>query len=42
MELMYDLQEHLIEITGMDDLTLQPAAGAHGEWTALNDDSCFP
>ena len=32
---MYDLQEHLIEITGMDDLTLQPAAGAHGEWTAL-------
>ncbi|MDX1806501.1 MAG: aminomethyl-transferring glycine dehydrogenase subunit GcvPB [Paenisporosarcina sp.] len=35
MELMYDLQEHLIEITGMDDLTLQPAAGAHGEWTAL-------
>lgn len=35
MELMYDLQEHLIEITGMDDVTLQPAAGAHGEWTAL-------
>lgn len=35
LELMYDLQEHLIEITGMDDLTLQPAAGAHGEWTAL-------
>lgn len=35
MELMYDLQEHLIEITGMDEVTLQPAAGAHGEWTAL-------
>src|SRR6476469_5756124 len=35
MELMYDLQEHLIEITGMDTVTLQPAAGAHGEWTAL-------
>ena len=35
MELMYDLKEHLIEITGMDDVTLQPAAGAHGEWTAL-------
>ncbi|MBK3494015.1 aminomethyl-transferring glycine dehydrogenase subunit GcvPB [Viridibacillus sp. YIM B01967] len=33
--LMYDLQEHLIEITGMDEVTLQPAAGAHGEWTAL-------
>nr|WP_075618068.1 aminomethyl-transferring glycine dehydrogenase subunit GcvPB [Paenisporosarcina indica] len=35
MELLYDLQEHLIEITGMDEVTLQPAAGAHGEWTAL-------
>ncbi|MGE7919407.1 aminomethyl-transferring glycine dehydrogenase subunit GcvPB [Viridibacillus sp. NPDC093762] len=35
LELMYDLQEHLIEITGMDEVTLQPAAGAHGEWTAL-------
>jgi len=35
LELMYDLQEHLIEITGMDQATLQPAAGAHGEWTGL-------
>ena len=35
LELMYDLQEHLVEITGMDEVTLQPAAGAHGEWTAL-------
>ncbi|MCW1927133.1 aminomethyl-transferring glycine dehydrogenase subunit GcvPB [Bhargavaea beijingensis] len=35
MELMYDLQEHLVEITGMDEVTLQSAAGAHGEWTAL-------
>lgn len=35
MELLYDLQEHLVEITGMDEVTLQPAAGAHGEWTAL-------
>jgi len=33
--LMYDLQQHLIEITGMDEVTLQPAAGAHGEWTGL-------
>jgi glycine dehydrogenase subunit 2 len=33
--LMYDLQQHLIEITGMAEVTLQPAAGAHGEWTAL-------
>ncbi|MBC8930686.1 aminomethyl-transferring glycine dehydrogenase subunit GcvPB, partial [Escherichia coli] len=23
------------EITGMDEVTLQPAAGAHGEWTGL-------
>ncbi|MCX8047177.1 MAG: aminomethyl-transferring glycine dehydrogenase subunit GcvPB [Anoxybacillus gonensis] len=35
LEFMYDLQEHLKEITGMDAVTLQPAAGAHGEWTGL-------
>lgn len=35
LELMYDLQQHLKEITGMDEVTLQPAAGAHGEWTGL-------
>ncbi|WP_432358629.1 aminomethyl-transferring glycine dehydrogenase subunit GcvPB [Sporosarcina sp. UB5] len=35
MEMMYDLQEHLSEITGMAEVTLQPAAGAHGEWAAL-------
>ncbi len=35
MELMFELQESLVEITGMDEVTLQPAAGAHGEWTAL-------
>lgn len=35
LALMYDLQEHLKEITGMDEVTLQPAAGAHGEWTGL-------
>lgn len=35
LELMYDLQESLKEITGMDEVTLQPAAGAHGEWTGL-------
>ncbi|WP_181350087.1 aminomethyl-transferring glycine dehydrogenase subunit GcvPB [Thalassobacillus sp. CUG 92003] len=33
--LMYDLQTILEEITGMDTVTLQPAAGAHGEWTGL-------
>lgn len=35
MEVAYDLQEHLSEITGMAEVTLQPAAGAQGEWTAL-------
>jgi glycine dehydrogenase subunit 2 len=35
LELLYDLQQHLVEITGMDEVTLQPAAGAHGEWTGL-------
>lgn len=35
LELMYDLQEKLCRITGMDAMTLQPAAGAHGEWTGL-------
>ena len=35
LELMYDLMESLKEITGMDEVTLQPAAGAHGEWTGL-------
>jgi glycine dehydrogenase (decarboxylating) beta subunit (EC 1.4.4.2) len=35
LELLYDLQESLKEITGMDAITLQPAAGAHGEWTGL-------
>lgn len=35
LHLMYDLQESLAAITGMDTVTLQPAAGAHGEWTGL-------
>src|SRR5690625_1718724 len=35
LEMMYDLQTSLEEITGMHELSLQPAAGAHGEWTAL-------
>ena len=29
------LSECLIEITGMDSITLQPAAGAHGEFTGI-------
>lgn len=35
LELMHDLQVHLEEITGMHEITLQPAAGSQGEWTAL-------
>ncbi|MBE3553411.1 MAG: aminomethyl-transferring glycine dehydrogenase subunit GcvPB [Thermicanus sp.] len=35
LELMYHLQQDLAEVTGMDAVTLQPAAGAHGEWTGL-------
>ena len=32
---MKTLSDCLIEITGMDAITLQPAAGAHGEMTGL-------
>lgn len=35
MQLMFELQEELKEIAGMDEVTLQPAAGAQGEWTGL-------
>src|SRR5690606_36863355 len=35
LQLMYELQQYLAEITGMDRITLQPAAGAQGEWTGL-------
>lgn len=35
LELMYRLQESLKEITGMHSISLQPAAGAHGEYTGL-------
>ena len=35
MKMMYELQEDLKEISGMHAVTLMPAAGAHGEWTAL-------
>jgi len=35
LELMYKLQESLSEVSGMDYVTLQPAAGAHGEYTGL-------
>lgn len=35
LELMYKLQEALKKVTGMDAVTLQPAAGAHGELTGM-------
>ncbi|CAM3676865.1 MULTISPECIES: aminomethyl-transferring glycine dehydrogenase subunit GcvPB [Paenibacillus] len=35
LELLYTLQHDLAALTGMDQVTLQPAAGAHGEWTGL-------
>jgi glycine dehydrogenase subunit 2 len=33
--LMYELEKYLCEISGMDRVSLQPAAGAHGELTGL-------
>jgi glycine dehydrogenase subunit 2 len=35
LRIMKDLADQLIEITGMDAITLQPAAGAHGELTGI-------
>ena len=35
LELMHDLQEILAEITGLDAVSLQPAAGSQGELTGL-------
>jgi glycine dehydrogenase subunit 2 len=35
LRLMYELEQFLSEVTGMYATTLQPAAGAHGELTAM-------
>lgn len=35
LEVMHTAGIYLAEITGMDKVTLQPAAGAHGEYTGL-------
>jgi glycine dehydrogenase subunit 2 len=35
LELLYDLERILIEISGMDAVSLQPSAGAQGELTGL-------
>ena len=35
LQILYELERMLCEITGMDQFTLQPAAGAQGEFTGL-------
>src|SRR5215211_2701747 len=35
LQLIYELQESLSEITGLAGVSLQPAAGAHGEMTGV-------
>lgn len=35
LEVLYQTEQLLCEICGMDGMTLQPAAGAHGEYTGL-------
>lgn len=35
LEIIHDTQEHLKALTGMDEISLQSAAGAQGEWTSL-------
>ena len=35
LKLMYNLGKALLEVTGMDGITLQPSAGAHGELTGM-------
>ncbi len=35
LRLMYELQQYLAAITGMDAVSLQPAAGAQGELTGM-------
>lgn len=35
LEVMFEAEKLLCEITGMDGMTFQPAAGAHGEYTGL-------
>ena len=35
LRLMWELERVLLALTAMDRMSLQPAAGAHGEWTGL-------
>ncbi|RKX69757.1 aminomethyl-transferring glycine dehydrogenase subunit GcvPB [candidate division WOR-3 bacterium] len=36
LQLMWELGQLLLEIVGLDAITLQPAAGAHGEFTGIS------
>lgn len=35
LQILYEMQQYLAEIAGMDAVTMQPVAGAHGELTGL-------
>ncbi len=35
LRILYELRLDLAEIAGLDEVSLQPCAGAHGEWTSL-------
>jgi len=35
LELLYNMEQYLAEISGMDAVTMQPVAGSHGELTGL-------
>lgn len=35
LEILYKLKKQLAQLTGMDEFSLQPAAGAHGEYTGV-------
>ena len=35
LEIMYELQSYLADITGMDSVSLQPSAGSHGEFSGM-------
>src|SRR6185436_9031914 len=35
LEVIFELERHLAEITGLPGISLQPAAGAHGEMTGI-------
>ena len=35
LEILYNMQQYLAEIAGMDAVTMEPVAGAHGELTGL-------